>query len=237
MPHSALKVEEQEGSILANPKLEKAVRLGLQMAAGLTMDAAVQEMLECLALVIDIEIGRSEAIASAPHPPYVARYHGDNPYAGLPAAPVLTEDVPREALPALSDLAPITGAPSNGKAQVRIYWDIQDLQNKILSETPNELEIQVDNAGSMVKIFRTIAQDSGSGAAPGVLLGYRPNDPNPKIPYPKASFWVTDEKVELTGVIEKLKREAADMYKVRVMPQTRLLADRPVRFAVGGEIS
>ena len=211
---------------MLNPKLEKAVRLGLQMSAGKTMDEAVQEMMECLELVIDIGTrtapvpGREFQIPPAEE--RIAR-----------KAPVLANDVPVEAL---ADLVPIGGA-APGKSKVRVYWEMQELQDKILAESPGDMEIQVNTNGDKIKIYRSIMQEAGTGAAPGIQLSYKPQNPDRAIPYPKQSFWVTDEHLDLLGAVATMRAAAESMYRVRSAVPTKLVADKPLRFQVGGEVS
>jgi hypothetical protein len=203
-------------------KLEKAVRMGLQLAEGQSMDQAVETMMECLGLVIDVGTAPSLPVTNSLPPP--------KPQS---KAAVFSDDVPIEAL---KELAPISGVrePDESKGKVRIYWTLDELQAKILAETPTEMEVNVTDAGDTIRIFRKLAQQAG--VAPGIQLGYGPQVPDPRIPFPKVSFWVTTEQIDLEAAVAEMRKSAASMYKVRAMPQTKLVADRPLRFSVGGEV-
>jgi hypothetical protein len=205
-----------------NTKIERAVRMGLQLAAGKPMDEAVATMLECLELVIDVGATPAPAPLANPDPPR-------NP----PRKAAISESAPPR-LP-LADLAPIDGseAPTE-KPRVRVYWTPEDLTNKIISETPSEMEIQVNDTGDKIKIFRKISQQGG--AAPGVQLGYGPQVPDPAVPFPKTSFWVTTEEVDLESAVADMRKAAASMYKMRAPVQTKPMVAKPLRFNVGAEV-
>ena len=202
-----------------NTKLERAVRMGLQLAAGKPMDEAVETMLECLELVIDI----------GTKPVLVPSVTSDPPRKPPGKAPALAP------ISVLEDLAPIDGSPTpDEKPRVRVYWTAEDLTNKIIAETPTEMEVQVTDAGDKIKIYRKLSQQGG--AAPGVQLGYGPQVPDPAIPFPKASFWVTTEELDLPKAVAEMREAAVSMYKMRAPVQTKPMVAKPLRFNVGADV-
>jgi hypothetical protein len=204
-------------------KLEKAVRMGLLMAAGQPIDDAVKCVMGCLELVLD----HAPAMPARSAPP---------------PAPVFADDVPVEALPPhpitgtpIEDLAPIRGGTAPGASnKTRTYWGVEDLQNLILANTPTQMTIKVSDNGDEITIYRKLNQQSG--ACPGIQLGYGPQVPDPRVPFPKVSFWTTTEAVDIPNAIKEIEAAAISMYRMRAMPATKIVAAKPLRFAVGGEV-
>ena len=203
-------------------KVEKAIRMGLQLAAGKPLDEAVAEVMECLDLVL-------------PQQP-------DNPNA---TAAITANNDPPKIVPApatsgviLTDLAPIDTPEiiTTKSTKVRQYWSFEDLQNKVLAEAPIEMDVMV--AGRQLTLKRIVGQMVNAGSPPGLQLGYAAGAVDQYTPYPKTSFWTNEENVDVAAAIQKIRDDAPKYYqpaKQHAPPPP--VVDRPIRFSIGAEES
>jgi len=194
-----------------NQKLKIAIRKGLQAAAGKSIEEAVETMM----IYLDAYLG----ILEQPTPA-----HSSVP----PASPV------NYANP-IDDLPPIDSQPIEKKDanKVRIWWDAQTLYQKVISNT--SAEIFVDVSGNKLKLLRTVQIMNGD--IDGVSLAYIPEQRGDNMPYPKESFWCSDEHVDIYKAMVKITSDAQKMYQPRKGPIRQMIPlEQPTAFRIGGDV-
>jgi len=210
-------------------KLERAVRLGLQLAKDTPMDEAVGIMIECLELVLDQNLGANSAHLGANSAP----------------APLLATPEPTPRPTIIEDLVPIGEpggqVPANGSSaiadavrKVRVWRAVEDLFSIVSEKAPPSISIVPEGRTDEITLIRTLVQVAGTYA--GVTLSYRLAGVDPEVPYPKQSFWVTDENLAVEQAVDKMKSDARKMYRSRTGPIRQGIAAQPIRYVDGGTV-
>lgn len=181
-------------------KLRKFLRTGLTAAAGKSLDEATEIVASYLDLLLEEQVS----------PPRIE-----------PTAPklIVVSDEP------IAELAPIASGAPQREDKTRIWWEIQDLQNKVLKETPADMTIKIE--GKELKLLRIVQQLPG--VVSGVMLAYAPAGADSTTPIPRITFWCTDEKIQLESALEKIHKDAEMMYKPRKGPirQGTIIREQP----------
>jgi len=184
--------------------LEKALKRGLQEAAGKTISEAVEIMVKYIEIAIDIPDDRTPARVTPP-PVVQEVYTSPAPVSGTFTAPT-----PQAAIappPPITDLAPIDGGEAPAK-KVRNYRDLQAIEQQVLAGSPSEVKVTIN--GSEIVLSRVISQVTGE--CPGIILGFMPRQAGPDVAYPKYSFWSTDEVLDVAAAMDWIKDQAVKMY-------------------------
>lgn len=198
-------------------RLSLAIKLGLERASGKDLLEATQVLVEALSLVLDI---------SDPDPPL-----SEEPVDPKPKPETRPSTLP----PPIHDLAPI-GEPDARSKRERSYYSLSDIQQIVIENSPPFIEISIDGLDQPATLNRSVSQlnaDSGGG---GVQLAYTHPKAEYGMPYPKATFWTTSEEVDVPSALDKIRRDASEIYRIRTTPiQTKAPIPPANMFAIGGD--
>lgn len=114
----------------------------------------------------------------------------------------------------LASLRPVVAPPP--RSVVKQLWTTEQIRVMIEAETPETLSFIPENTNKEAHLSRIITVDTNT--PPGVQLSYRPNASDPDIPYPKVMMFTTDEGWDFPAMVDKMTRDAASMYRMRVSP-------------------
>ncbi len=126
----------------------------------------------------------------------------------------------------LAALKPVVAPPP--RSVVKQLWTTEQIRILIEQETPEILIFIPENTEKEAHLNRIITVDTNT--PPAVQLSYRPNSSDPDIPYPKAMLFTTDESWDWPGMVEKMTKDAARMYRARIAPI------RTTKVSTGGKV-
>lgn len=215
--------------------IERAVRKGLERAVGKPMDQAVEVMMEYLDLVLEPE---PEQLILGSRGPSIAELKragmGVTPPSRIDFKPEDLDWKPSEIPQApLTELAPIDNSPVT-PSKPRSYWDAAQMQTKILAESPPSITIIPEGHTQELTLNRAINQVAGQDV--GFLLSYIPPGADGTVPRPKATFWSTEETLDIAAAVESIKESAIKMYRSQPGKAVNRAVVRPLQFAVGAEV-
>lgn len=205
--------------MISRLKLEKAVRMGLLAASGQPIDMAVQSVIDCLDLVIDIAGSISTVSPTAtqgihlpPPAPYSSTLVDDSfkEYRPIGEQAQAIQKAPPAA--PLDSIAPISGTESKGKN--RVYWSVDEIMEVINQSSPEIMEVVPEGRSEALLLIRTATMIGTDG----VQLAYIPKGSDNSVPSPRVSFWSTDEDLAVAAAVEKIRKQAVQMYRLRTTP-------------------
>lgn len=116
----------------------------------------------------------------------------------------------------LTTLRPVIQPPP--RSIVKEVWTADQVQQLIENETPMELAFVPDGTDKEARLTRIVTVDTNK--PPTIQLSYRPNNNDPDVPFPKVHLFTTDESWDWEKILEKMRKDAAAMYRLRSTPIT-----------------
>lgn len=178
--------------------LLKTIKTALRMASGKSMDEAAAIVADAIEMVS----GVMEDTA--------------------PPAPVVSEPISirAEAPPPLSVVAEPLPPPTQPAKQVNDPTKLNQLVNSMM---PPMLEVAVN--GNSLKLTRSVIPmpmpTGNEGGSPdfGIQVSYKAEGQNnPELPFPKVSFWTTDENLDFGAAVASIQDQASKIYGFKVKP-------------------
>lgn len=219
--------------------LKKTVRMALENASGKPLAEAVDRVVEYLELLdINIQEDGSVSVLNTPTSPGLFKPEVESLASDvetippqLPTTRVVTQ------IDSITDLAPIDPDIRPGPAKVREMRTLEDIQDRVLAESPDAITIRPDGLSIDLVLHRMISQMTGYTTT-GILLGYsHSRTEDSAMPYPRKSFWTTDASIDVRAAVAEIRKQALDIYKVRRNPVRVSVTPRALTFDNGAEVS
>lgn len=204
---------------MPGPGFDEAIRAALKAASGKGMTAAVASAREIL---LDF-LANEEAFSvdspdePAPLPPPIVKPSEPIGRTGMAHEFDKVREAKYQEIEELTELPSID--KSNSKSTVaRKRRSLADIGVIVEKAAPGYIEVIPEGRVEPMPLIRYIMADQQAGA---VQLCYQPSKMEPGVSYPKVWFFETDENPpDVAAAIEKMKGEAAKIYRLRTGPIT-----------------
>ncbi len=153
----------------------------------------------------------------------------------------ITDQEPEPTSPPPQPIVPKATAPITSLRSVRPprtaivqqQHTTEFIQDLILKNTPEVLEFTPENTQNEAHLNRVL--NVSNDTPPSVQISYRPNNAGPEVPYPKKILFSTDnlEDWNFPEIVDKMRRDAASMYRLRTQPITTTIVNMGGRVVIG----
>ena len=186
--------------MISDERMEAAIRSAIKDASGKKMSDAVyifknmvKGLLEDDTFTILPGIDKDPAPMPTPMPP------------------------PMEPIKRIEELKPVGHNAAKYSDQSRVRRSVGDIQTILAEKAPPYINVIPEGSEAEINLRKSIRIEGGDGYQ-GVQLCYQPPNMESGVPYPKVTFWCNEEDMDIDGAVEKMRQEAALMYRVRKTP-------------------